>query len=209
LLHPAAGHGVRCVSGSRIPVPRSGEPNRGGRTDTVLAAHFTPPEGILASSRTTSPWPLPPCRSRCPRSTREARRCQHTPRAPRDHHVDFEALLRRRVRTTLDRCRPRDALSFHGLCSPSRSFSRMAASERATRVVTTANHPKKSRQIDTRLRSAPRQRPRAAGPAHRPCGRGTRGRPIRAIRRALPWPPGPDTMPFRRTTPSQETSPHP
>jgi hypothetical protein len=180
LLHPAAGHGVRCVSGSRIPGPRPGKPDRGGRTDTVLAAHFTPPEGILDCSRTTSPWPLPPCRWRCPPSTR---RSAPLPVHPRE--------LRETTTSTSGRCSaaefgPPPTVAGRGTPCPSMGFvplrgpSREArAFERAPRVVTMANHPKKNRQSDTRLRSAPRQRPCAAGPARHPCGRRTRGRPIR------------------------------
>jgi hypothetical protein len=77
LLHPAAGHGVRRVSGSRIPDPRPGKPDRGGRTESFLATHFHTPRRHLDCSRTTSPWPLPPCRQRpVPLGSSPVHRCR-------------------------------------------------------------------------------------------------------------------------------------
>jgi hypothetical protein len=179
LLHPAAGHGVRCVSGSRIP--DLDPANRIGWEDRhrPRSALHTP-RRIPDCSRTTSPWPLPPCRSQCPRSTPESTPLPAHPRA-----------FRETTTSTSRRCSavefgPSPTVAGRGLPCPSMGFVPLRgpsharpASERAHCVVTTANHPKKSRQIITRLRSAPTQRPRAAGPALHPCGRRTRGRPIR------------------------------
>jgi hypothetical protein len=46
--------------------------------------------------------------------------CSRCPRAVTACAADFEALLRRRVRSATDRCRSVNARSFHGLCVPSK-----------------------------------------------------------------------------------------
>jgi hypothetical protein len=109
-----------------FPGPRrcSGQsPTTAGRTDIVPAAPLTPPEGILASSRTTSPWPLPPCRSKRPPSTRDdaplpVHRRELRETAPSTSRPCSAVEFGRPPTVAGRRC----ALSFHGLCSPPRSF---------------------------------------------------------------------------------------
>jgi hypothetical protein len=163
-----------------FPGPRrcSGQsPTTAGRTDIVPAAPLTPPEGILASSRTTSPWPLPPCRSKTtPLDPRRRTVASTPPRAPRDRPVDFEALLRRRVRTTPDRCRPemRPVLPWALLPSkvlPGRPHPSGGPAGPRVRVhLCRWRNIRRQLARATPLRSAPSQRPLAAGPAHPPCG---------------------------------------
>jgi hypothetical protein len=62
LLHPAADPGVRRVSCTGPPptLPKQWD----GSTGTFLYGAYRTPRRIpLTSSRTMSPWPLPPCRS--------------------------------------------------------------------------------------------------------------------------------------------------
>jgi hypothetical protein len=64
LLHPAAGHGVRRVSCHRVP-GRPLDESRSRRECRCIPrdAFHTPRRIPPDRSRTTSPWPLPPCRS--------------------------------------------------------------------------------------------------------------------------------------------------
>jgi hypothetical protein len=187
LLHPAAGHGVRCVSGSRTPRPRRlrrPKPTRtpGGRTDIVPAARFTPPEGILASSRATSPWPLPPCRWRCPRSTR---RSAPLPAHPRELRETTTSTSRRcsavefgRPATVAGRGSPCPSMGFVPLRGPSH---RSGAPERAAtwrgrqRIRRNAAssspgsvpHRRSDRALPARLRPPLRATKRGGGPIRR------------------------------------------
>jgi hypothetical protein len=93
--------GFAAFRGHPVPEPDIGEPMAVGGGHAVLAARFTPLEGILAGSRTTSPWPLPPCRSpsRGPDPPTSTVASEHLG-IPPARSVDFGALLRRRVRMT-------------------------------------------------------------------------------------------------------------
>ena len=82
LLHPAAGHGVRCVSGSRIPGSAAvlwpePVPQAGGPTSS--------PQRISHPPKESSPAAAPRHRGRCPRAVRDdparpetTHRCQYT-----------------------------------------------------------------------------------------------------------------------------------
>lgn len=131
--------------------------------------------------------------------------------------ASFEALIRQRVWATRDRCRsarhpflPWALFPFEVLLT--------SAPHPSGRPVWRRRQPIRRRA--ERRHQAPFRTDAATArcrPGHRPCGRRTRGRPIRTARTARsrarperpPWPPGPDTMPSRRTTPRQETPPHP
>jgi hypothetical protein len=84
---------------SPSPLERQAVRSVGGE-NVVLAARFIPLEEFLDRSRTTSPWPLPPCRSR-PRWPDPPVHAVADVNlgAPPARSVDFGALLRRRVRT--------------------------------------------------------------------------------------------------------------
>jgi hypothetical protein len=164
LLHPAAGHGVRRVSGAGFPIQDLASQIAAGGPIPSSRRTFTPPEGTLDCSRTTSPWPLPPCRwPPVPFASSSVAVASVVLRAPPDRSLDFEALLRHRVQTSRDRCRPSDALSFHGLCSPSRSLRRTQALKPAPAVLLTTKI--RRRPCVSATSSVPHpQRPYAANP---------------------------------------------
>jgi len=171
LLHPAAGHGVRRVSGSRIPDPRPGKPDRGGRTDTFLATHFTPPEGTLDCSRTTSPWPLPPCRwPTIPLDSPFLRRCQRHPVELRMiEGLDFEAFLRRRVWTLHNRFQSRGARPSMGFV-PLRGPSRRAQALMPPLVVPLMTKIRRKPSVAATSSVPHLQRPYAEAHTRSPCG---------------------------------------
>jgi len=155
LLHPAAGHGVRRVSGAGFPIPDLASQIAAGGPNPSSRRTFTPPEGTLDCSRTTSPWPLPPCRwPPVPLGSSPVAVAGAVLRAPRDRSLDFEALLRRRVQTPRDRCRSSGALSFHGLCSPSRSLPTNTSTQACARGAADDENPKTTVRISNKLRSA-------------------------------------------------------
>jgi len=101
------------------------------RGDPRDAPH-TPRRSPLDCSRTTSPWPLPPCRWRPPPLARSRhRRCRGGVCGWGDGNLDFEALLRCRVRSA-DRPLPADGrpllpLGLVPLQGPSRGQGRSCA----------------------------------------------------------------------------------
>jgi hypothetical protein len=102
-IAPRTGHGVRHVS-------RFAAPDVQARLDLAPVprdAVHTPRRIPLAGSRTASPRPLPPCRCRI-RSVEQqaARHEQLVSQLPFRTRLDFEALLRLRVRSAHDRFRP-------------------------------------------------------------------------------------------------------
>jgi hypothetical protein len=115
--------GFAAFRASPAPSPTTGKPIDGGRRTCRPRSALHTPRRILGSSRTTSPWPLPPCRwlSHRPDPPTSTVAGEHLG-APPVRSLDFGALLRRRVRTRTDRCRSNRILSFPGLCSPSKSF---------------------------------------------------------------------------------------
>jgi hypothetical protein len=155
LLHPAAGHGVRRVSGAGFPILDLASQIVAGGPNPSSRRTLTPPEGTLDCSRTTSPWPLPPCRSPpvLLGSSSDAV-ASAILRALPDRSVDFGAFLRCRVQTPRDRCRSSGALSFHGLCSPSRSFQATAGTQACVRRAADDENPKTTVRISAKLRSA-------------------------------------------------------
>jgi hypothetical protein len=155
----------------------------------ILAARFTPLEGILAGSRTTSPWPLPPCRwpSRRPDPPASTVADEHLG-APPTRSLDFGALLRRRVRT---RTRPlpigpasRPSLGFVPLRGPSalpaglsshRTRRRTPRQSEDNRVRTTSSVPHPSRSVRDGPATSSR-RPPGSDTARRPEGHTRRRR---------------------------------
>jgi hypothetical protein len=121
LLHPAAGHGVRCVSGSRFPGSAAvlwPEPYH-GREDRhrPRSASHTPRRNPRQQPHhvTVAVAPLP--FETTPLDPRRRTVASTPPRAPRDRPVDFEALLRRRART------PRRPLPAGDAPCPSMGFA--------------------------------------------------------------------------------------
>jgi hypothetical protein len=137
--------GFAAFRGHPVPEPDIGEPMAVGGGHAVLAARFTPLEGILAGSRTTSPWPLPPCRSpsRGPDPLASTVASEHLG-IPPARSVDFGALLRRRVRmttaTVADRAASRPSLGFVPLRGPSARTD--TASRAVGRGAARREHPK-------------------------------------------------------------------
>jgi len=141
--------------GAGFPIPDLASQIAAGGPNPSSRRTFTPPEGTLDCSRTTSPWPLPPCRQRpVPLGSSLVTVAGDAFGAPPDRSVDFEALLRRRVRTPRDRCRSSGALSFHGLCSPSRSFLPNKSTPAPARCTADDENPKTTVRISDKLRSA-------------------------------------------------------
>jgi len=167
LLHPAAGHGVRRVSGAGFPI-------------RDLASQI-PAGGPTPSSRRTSHPPkasstaaVPRHRGRCPRAVgrHPARPVEPSPlpapslRAPPDRSLDFEAFLRCRVWAPRGRFQSRctrPSMGFVPLRGPSRSAAGTHADDRGA---ADDENPKKTVRISNKLRSAPaasvRCRPRPA-----------------------------------------------
>jgi hypothetical protein len=193
--------GFAAFRGHPVPEPDIGEPMAVGDGHAVLAARFTPLEGILASSRTTSPWPLPPCRS-------PSRGPDPLTSTVAGEHLGNPTCAERRLRGVApppspdddhDRCRSRRITSFPGLCSPSRSFR---SSEPASRAVERgATRREKSEDERGDVQRAPFR------PVHAPCvtARATSLRrahgsdPSRRFRRIAGQSPGSSTSMFRRT----------
>jgi hypothetical protein len=129
LLHPAADPGVRRVvtrdavrTLRRIPLASS----------RTLSPGPLPPRGSVAARprsqlraagrvRTTPPGWAPVRRSRPPHTTGDTRARPPLPAGARRGAGHLEALLRRRIRSVVPPLPAEDALSFHGLGSPSRS----------------------------------------------------------------------------------------
>jgi hypothetical protein len=137
--------GFAAFRGHPVPEPDIGEPMAVGGGHAVLAARFTPLEGILAGSRTTSPWPLPPCRS-------PSRGPDPLTSTVAGERLGNPTCAERRLRGVApppspdddrDRCRSSRITSFPGLCSPSRSFrSNRSASRAVGRGAARREHPK-------------------------------------------------------------------
>lgn len=100
LLHPAASHGVTCVSRASFRWALS----RSGVDDPFPVGRFTPRSLPSRAAVPPSPGPFPPCRSYseslCIRFAPLPARIEST-RFP--DHVDFEVLLRSRVRSACHR----------------------------------------------------------------------------------------------------------
>jgi hypothetical protein len=162
---PVMGFAAFQVAGFPVPRRCSGQsPTAGGRTDIVPAsASHTPRRNPRQQPHHVTVAVAPVPFAMAPLS--------------RDHPVDFEALLRRRVRASPDRCQSGDALSFHGLCSPPRSFRgrpHPSGGSREPRVrVRLCRWRKIRRQPPERHRSDPIRRSDLSLPPDPPTTRGS------------------------------------
>jgi hypothetical protein len=200
--------GFAAFRGHPVPEPDIGEPMAVGGGHAVLAARFTPLEGFLAGSRTTSPWPLPPCRSpsRGPDPEASTVADEHLG-IPPARSVDFGALLRRRVRmtttTVADRAASRPSLGFVPLRGPS------ARPRQQLELSDEAPHAAKIRRQPRFVRQAPfctRHDPFVSGPTT--SLRRSKGATQRTIPRESASSPGTrHRSPFRRTTPAGKHQP--
>jgi len=134
LLHPAASHGVRRVSCHRVPgrpaTWTSQAPSRRSTEAFPRDAFHTPRRIPPDRSRTTSLWPLPPCRSsRVLLASPDRHRCQHRPLEIRLTGTPATRLSSAVGSVTLIRPLPASERPIlPGLRSPSRSFSRLESS---------------------------------------------------------------------------------
>jgi hypothetical protein len=158
LLHPAAGHGVRCVSHTPVPEPaRTASRSLGGRRKCRPRSAFHTPRRIPRQQPhhvTVAVAPLPFATALARPS--DARRCRRAPRSP----TCAERRLRGVAPPPSPDTRPNVAarfriLSFPGLCSPSRSFAPPTAPRAVDRTVTRCQISEEDCISCDTLRSAP------------------------------------------------------
>jgi hypothetical protein len=148
--------GFAAFQGARFPIPDLANQIRAGGPTPSSRRTLTPPEEIPDCSRTTSPWPLPPCRwLPVPLGSSDVAVASTTLRAPPDRSLDFEAFLRCRVWKLPDRCRSHSPLFFHGLCSPSRSLPRPDGTLAIDPWCRRRRKSEENRASSNKLRSAP------------------------------------------------------
>jgi hypothetical protein len=129
-------------------------------------------------------------------------------RAPPDRSLDFEAFLRRRIWTPRDRFQSRGILSFHGLCSPSRSLPDRTRALMPTSVVSPMTKIRRKPSVSAtssvpHLTASVRCKPRPVLLAEDELG-GDTNSPTRRSERGH-WHQTP--LPFRRTTPAGKHHP--
>jgi hypothetical protein len=182
LLHPAAGHGVRCVSGSRFPgsaavlwpAPDHGRADRPRPRSAAPTPRRNPRQQPHHVTVAVAPLPF----ENDPPRPETTHRCQYTAassaRPPRRLRGLAPPSSSDAPPTVAGR---RCALSFHGLCSPPRSFV-----DARIRAGALPGHASVSNRVDgenirrqlaraTPLRSVPQRPLAAARHRRRPEGR--------------------------------------
>lgn len=158
--------------GSRRFDSCAGRPKVGGRAGFLAAQDSYPSKESPSDSRTASPRPLPPCRwSLRAADARAAPLLGWRLRRRWAQDLDFEALLRHRVRSGAAPLPTRTEPVLPGLCSPSRSFA-TAGDSLSHRHRVAGGPPRRDRWPKAPLvtRRRPRPKPGASGP-HRAANR--------------------------------------